>query len=705
MKAIGIDLGTTNSVVAVYEKGTARTVDIYGHKTTPSVVSWNPDNGKMSVGHPAKKRVLIDPKTSIVSNKRFMGNRDMVYEVLDRTYTPMDIASFILKHLVDGAFETLGEKIVKAVVTVPAYFNQNQKEDTKLAAEKAGLEVLMLQAEPTAAAIAYGFNQEKDQTIMVYDLGGGTFDVSILEVSGNNFTVKAISGDAFLGGDNFDETILEYLYKEILSEFGVDLFQDQGLEARKARQQLKELTEQAKIELASARKTEIILPSFMGMGSFECELTRNEMKKLIMPHLLRTIQIIRDTLRDANLSSDDINRVVRVGGSTKSPLVSEIIAEEIKSPYRAENVDEIVAKGAAITAINLLSPVGEDKSYPVQLSATNVTPFSLGIRLEKDKFGILIPKNSQLPITTEREFTTTQDHATETEVVVFQGSNEICSNNIQLGGFALKGIQKARAGIPRIQVRFNLNESDILEIEARDLSTQKAEQLKIERFIPEPYEPEKKVSLDKIKIGVSRIGCDDMGAVLGKMGFRWTLIKDGNFSKYQKIRNYTIVFINCNAGGSASANRKSLNEFVRNGGVLYVSDLSAPQITEAFPGKINFGAGGIPQKVTAKITSDELARALNKDNVKIHFDLPFWIPVKSVSDDVDVYMKADVLIYGEVPIMVGFDYGEGHVVYTAFHNHSLPSEDETELLKIIALKPISVATKTPLAELAKGKWG
>jgi len=704
MKAIGIDLGTTNSVVSIYEKGLAHTVKIFNHKVTPSVVAWTRDKGDMLVGVPAKKRVLIDPELAIVSNKRFMGNRDHTYHIFNKTYSPVEIASFILKYLKDGASETLGETIKNAVITVPAYFNQNQKEDTQYAAEQAGLNVLMLQAEPTAAAIAYGFNQEKDQTIVVYDLGGGTFDISILEIMSNQFNVKAIGGDSYLGGVNFDEAILDYLFKEIKKETGIALKEANSIDAVRAKQQLKELAEHAKIELSSTKKTELVFPSFMSGNSFECEISRNQLKELILPHLLRTVQIIRDTLRDAGLTSEDINRVVCVGGSTKSALISDVIADEIKMPHRAENVDEVVAMGAAITGASLLKPIKSTEKRPIELQATNVTPFNIGIRLENDKFGILIHKNATLPVSQEEIFSTSHDYATETEIVVFQGNNPLCSNNTQLGGFTLKGIQKAKAGIPKIKVCFKLNESDILEIEAIDLSTQKGESLVIEKFTPKPFENKQKSSLNGIKIGVSRVGCDDMGKVLGEMGFSWELIEDYEFSNYSKISSYDIIFINCCAGGSAISNKNSFNRFVKQGGVLYVSDLSAPQISEAFPAKIMFGSGGIaPQTVSARIVNNEVCNALKLKSVRIHFDLASWVPVNSVADDADIYLEATVncndMGTTTRPIMAGFSYGDGYVVYTAFHNHAQTSKDEMQLLRVIALKPISVATKTPLVEL------
>ena len=693
MKAIGIDLGTTNSVVSVYEKGVPRTIEIYGHRTTPSVVSFDSTSGKLIVGHSAKKRVLINPELSIVSNKRFMGDRDKVYTINKKKYTPVDIASFILKYLVEGAAETLNEPIKQAVITVPAYFNQNQKEDTKRAAEKAGLEVLMLQAEPTAAALAYGFNQGKNQVILVYDLGGGTFDISILEVKDNKFIVRAVGGDARLGGDTLDEAVLDHIYAEINQAYKIDLRGLESPQAIRTRQQLVGLIEQAKIELSAVQTSEILLPSLLGKGTFEYELKRKEFNKIITPTLVRTIQIIHDTLRGASLTPEDINRVVCVGGSTKIPLVTDIIENELKSPFRASNVDEIVASGAAITAQNLLFPIEG-------LEPVNVTPFNLGIRLDQDRFGILIPKNSQIPATVEKEFTTYIDNATETEVEVFQGENLYCSNNTALGGFSLKGIQKAKAGVPRIRVKFTLDKSDILLIEARDLSTNKKGILKIERFESKPYVPVENI-IRELKIGVSRIGCDDMGKVLSKIKMPWTQVEDYQFSNRQYLKRFNVLFINCSAGGSPSANKLALNSFVKEGGVLYVSDLSAGNVGQVFPGKINFGSGQSPQRVNAKIVSSDLSSALGKNEVRIHFDLPAWIPISSVADDVDVFMTAKVgLIKSRhSPIMAGFSYGAGYVIYTSFHNHALPSKDEEALLKAIALKPVSVATKTPLTEL------
>jgi molecular chaperone DnaK len=556
MKAIGIDLGTTNSVVSVYEKGVATTVNIFNHNLTPSVVSWSRKDKQILVGMPAKKRILIEPALSIVSNKRNMGNRNFSYSILGNKYSPVDITSFLLKYLKDGASATLGESIEHAVITVPAYFNQNQKEDTQRAAEKSGLNVLMLQAEPTAAAIAYGFNQEKDQTILVYDLGGGTFDVSILEVSGNRFLVKAVGGDSFLGGDTFDECILDQLYKDILNLYHIDLKNDENKNNRNIRQQLKEVAENAKIDLSSSKKTDIYIPSLFGNNDFEMVLKRSTYKNLIEKHLEKTIKIIQTTLKEASLTTDDINRVVCVGGSTNNPLVTDIITNALKAPYRAENVDEIVAAGAAITAASRLLPSESNNiKVPVSIDTTNVTPFSLGVLLDDDRFGEIIPKNSPLPITVTKEFTTDRNFTTEIDIVIFQGNEIVCSKNTQLGGFLLKGIQKAKAGIPRIEVNFSLNESDILNIEAKDLSSNTKASLTIEKFQQQTY---KKLSFNPYSqhMGKHRI----TGALTDRFGnpdgSEYDLAKDGSFEGLQ----IAVLHLCTDEGFDFVSPRKALEE-------------------------------------------------------------------------------------------------------------------------------------------------
>ncbi len=707
MRIIGIDLGTTNSVVYTYEKGVYTIVEIFGHRSTPSVVGWHPIKKNMIIGWEAKKRILISPETIVVSNKRYMGDKEKEYLILGNKYSPVDITSFLLKYLADGATESLGADVTKVVITVPAYFNQNQKEDTKKAAEKAGLEVLALQQEPTAAALAYGIDQGKSQTILVYDLGGGTFDVSILEVEGNVFTVKGIGGDPLLGGDNFDEAIQEWFFKEIKTSLNVDLKTLDSSEGKIARQKLKELAEQSKIELSSSNKTEGFLPNILGDKTFEFELDSKQYRQLILPYLIRTTDIVRQTLLDSNLSKEDINRVICVGGATKSPLVRALIEAEIKTPFMAPNVDEIVAKGAAITGFSLMAPIKDqtfDKEEQRPVKIINVTPFDLGIRTNNDKFSIIIPKHSPLPIAVEKIYSTYTDYAEETTIEIFQGEHALCSSNTPLSGFSFHGIQKAKAGVPRISVKFILNESDILEVSAIDISTNASKQLKIKKTEAKPFTPKPSKTTGNIKIGVSRIGCDNMGEVLDKMKFHWTLIQDKDFSVFKKIKDFDVLFINCCAGGSATSNQKALRKFVAQGGVLYVSDLSAPQISNAFPSFITFGHGGrSSQKVKAKILSHELVEALNKNEANIYFDMGGWIPISKVSNEVEIFLEAKVDCRDKGkknrPIMAGFKYEKGYVIYTAFHNHRQPSKEEMNLLKIIALKPISIHTNTPLVEL------
>ena len=712
MDILGIDLGTTNSVVWTYERGQFRGVPIRGRRTTPSAVGWDPRTGELHVGTSARQRALIHPEFTVLSNKRFMGDREKHYEILGKRYTPVDVAALLLRHLADGAAETLGRPARRAVVTVPAYFDGVQREDTLAAAEQAGLEVLQLQAEPTAAAIAYGLNREKDQTIVVYDLGGGTFDVAVLEVRGNRFTVRAVGGDRRLGGDDLDQAVVEHLYARIRTGWGVDLAAEDGPEARVARQRLKELAEEAKIDLSSAQRTELRYPQLLGGADFECVLTRAELEARVAPLLDRSVEVLLDTLRQAGVANDEVNRVICVGGSTKSPLVQERIARALKQPYMADNVDEIVAQGAAVTAVGLFRPaMGESDPRPVELRdfrPANVTPFPLGIRLKDDRFGVLIERNARIPAAAESEFTTDVDWATETEVVVFQGDDERCAGNVQLGGFRLTGIQKARAGVPRIRVRFGLDDSGILRVEARDAGTGSAGEVRIERFVAQPYAPpEPRLSLESLRIGVSEADNDDIGAVLAQLGFAADTLPDDAFASPPALAPYHLLFINCVSGGDARRNAPALRGFVERGGVLYVSDLSAPQIEQAFPGRMQFGGGGQTGTVEARITSPQLREALGSDHVRIHFDLPAWRPITSADSTVEVMIRGEVRTIGtgrvDHALMAGFAHGEGYVVYTAFHNHAQSSAEERALLRLIALKPIAAYTGSSLVELAAAR--
>jgi len=392
--AVGIDLGTTNSVIAVYRRGSADTLKIDGRSTMPSVVSFR-DAKTILVGQSAKSRLLLDPENTVASTKRFMGDRTKTYRLAGSMLTPINISSLILKRLVEAARKELDNtEIWDAVITVPAYFTEAQKEDTKRAGEESGLNVLRLLPEPTAAAIAYGLDKDKDQTLMVYDLGGGTFDVSILNVTGNRFIVKAVGGDSNLGGDDFDLAIVDWISKDFKAKTGIDLLAEKGKAAMSAQQRLKEAAETAKIELSQSDRAMIAIPDCLG-HPIDLEITLAQYNKLIEPMLLRTIECMKSVLRDAKLSGEDIDRVILVGGSTKNRAVREIVLREVREPYTSERVDEVVAHGAAIVAASLYSP------DEVDIDVSEKTSHSLGIimlgELAKEFFKPIIPRQTTYP--------------------------------------------------------------------------------------------------------------------------------------------------------------------------------------------------------------------------------------------------------------------------------------------------------------------
>ena len=462
--AVGIDLGTTNSVVSVYRRGQIETLLVDGNNFIPSVVSFKDEN-TMLVGHTAKARLLMDPEHSVGSAKRFMGDPTQKYHIYEKFYTPVDISAFVLRKLADGASQVLGEKVLDAVITVPAYFNNNQKSDTKKAGEQAGLNVLRLIPEPTAAAISYGLDKGKDQTIMVYDLGGGTFDVSILKVEGNTFRVIAVDGDFHLGGDDFDNEVVNYLLAIIKQQSGKDLSRDTERAGLLAKQKLKEAAEKAKIELSQSLSTEIIIPDIAGIH-LETELTLEQYNALIKPLVDKTVDKIKHVLSEAKLTAEDIDRVILVGGSTRNQLVKEVIANTIKEPYISEKVDEVVSNGAAVLAAHLTLP--ETDFIPIEV--TNVTAYNLGLRYSKGKdtdlFRKIIAKNTEIPVEMPGEFTTFKNNQKSVEIAVFQGESDKCSQNTFIGGFILSGIPLALAGKPTIKVNFRMDESDILNVTA-----------------------------------------------------------------------------------------------------------------------------------------------------------------------------------------------------------------------------------------------
>lgn len=426
---VGIDLGTTNSVIAIYRRGSAETLKVDGRSTMPSVVSFRHDKSIL-VGQAAKSRLLIEPENTVASSKRFIGDRSKKYLLGGMSLTPVNIASLILKNLVENARKELNNtEIWDAVITVPAYFTEAQKEDTKKAGEEAGLNVLRLLPEPTAAAIAYGLDKEKDQTLMVYDLGGGTFDVSILTVKGNNFHVQAVGGDSQLGGDDCDYAIIDWVSKDFRGKTGIDLLTEKGKAATSARQRLKEAAENAKIELSQSDRAMITVPDCLG-HPIDLEITLAQYNRLIEPMLRRTVDCMKFVLQDAKLSADEIDRVILVGGSTKNRAVREIVAQEIKEPYTSERVDEVVAHGAAILAASLYSP------DEISMDVSEKTSHSLGIDMLSDNakiFRAIILRQTSYPCRLGILGFTNRPYQEQVLMSVFRGENIEPHKNTYLG--------------------------------------------------------------------------------------------------------------------------------------------------------------------------------------------------------------------------------------------------------------------------------
>ena len=462
--AIGIDLGTTNSVVSIYRRGIAETQNIDGRSTMPSVVSFRPD-GTILVGKTAKSRLLLDPENTIASAKRDIGDRSTTYSVGGKTLSPVNVSSIIIKDIVAGAKKSLGEDIWDAVITVPAYFTEAQKEDTKRAGEEAGLNVLRLLPEPTAAAIAYGLDQEKDQTLMVYDLGGGTFDVSILEIVNNNFQVKAVGGDSRLGGDDFDLAIMTWASQKFQAETGIDLLGNSSKAGKVARQRLKEAAETAKIELSQAKSAILAVPDCLG-HPLEQEISLSEYNELIAPLLQKTVDCMKSVLRDAGLDADDIDRVILVGGSTKNQAVQEIVTREIKEPFVAERVDEVVSHGAAIVAANLSLPDAVDIEF------SDVTAHSLGVDMldldNKIFFQPIITRNTTYPCRKGMLAYSNRPHQKEVKMNVFRGEDHDPKKNMGLGELTLPISPPQPEQIP-IAAIFDLDADGIIHFTAVQL--------------------------------------------------------------------------------------------------------------------------------------------------------------------------------------------------------------------------------------------
>ena len=492
-KVIGIDLGTTNSVVAVMEGGDPVVItNQEGSRLTPSVVAFSKD-GERPVGQVARRQAITNPENTVYSIKRFMGRRhdevtheiklvpykvaragngDVRVEVRGKQYSPPEISAMILQKLKEAAEAYLGEKVTQAVITVPAYFNDSQRQATKDAGKIAGLEVLRIVNEPTAASLAYGLDKKKDERIAVYDLGGGTFDISILELGEGVFEVKATNGDTHLGGDDFDERVIQWLVEEFKKDQGIDLSKD-----RMALQRLKEAAEKAKCELSTTLETEINLPfvtaDASGPKHFNMKLTRAKLEQLVDDLVQRTIGPCRQALKDAGLEPRQIDEVVLVGGQTRMPKVQQAVKELFgKEPHKGVNPDEVVAIGAAIQAGVL---VGDVKDVVL----LDVTPLSLGIETLGGVMTRLIDRNTTIPTRKGEIFTTAADNQTSVEIHVLQGEREMARDNRTLGKFHLVGIPSAPRGVPQIEVTFDIDANGIVNASAKDLATGKEQAITI----------------------------------------------------------------------------------------------------------------------------------------------------------------------------------------------------------------------------------
>ncbi|PXA83166.1 molecular chaperone DnaK [Nostoc sp. 3335mG] len=495
-KVIGIDLGTTNSCVAVMEGGKPKVIEnAEGARTTPSIVAFTKD-GERLIGQPAKRQAVTNPNNTIFAVKRLIGRRfddpitkkdtelvpyhivkgpngDAWVQAGGEDYSPSQVSAFTLQKMKETAESYLGEPVTQAVITVPAYFNDAQRQATKDAGKIAGLEVLRIINEPTAAALAYGLEKDNNKTIAVYDLGGGTFDISVLEIGDGVFEVKSTNGDTFLGGEDFDNKIVEYLAEGFKKDEGIDLSKD-----KLALQRLKEAAEKAKIELSSAQSTEVNLPFITadqnGPKHLVKTITRSDLEKLVEDLVRRTMEPVKKALADAGLKADQIDEVVLVGGMTRMPRVRQAVKDFFgKEPHTGVNPDEVVAIGAAVQAGVLQGDVKD-------VLLLDVTPLSLGIETLGGVFTRMIDRNTTIPTKKSQTYSTAEDNQNAVTIRVFQGEREMAADNKMLGQFDLIGIPPAPRGVPQIEVTFDIDANGIVNVSAKDRGTGKEQQIKIQ---------------------------------------------------------------------------------------------------------------------------------------------------------------------------------------------------------------------------------
>ena len=706
---IGIDLGTTNSVACVWRRGQLEIIPVDGRPMMPSAISIRPD-GTVLVGVAAKKRAMMEPEQSVTSVKRVIGDGKTTWENFGKTYTPIDVSVLVLRRLKEAASEYLGEDIREAIVTVPAYFNNNQKNDTKLAAEAAGLEVIQLLPEPTAAAVSYGLDKGKDQTILVYDLGGGTFDVSIVEVKGNRFEVVAVDGDFNLGGDDFDLLLVDYLIglleKKSKKKMGIlrSLLSRKGKKEGKAevtkevllaRRKLKELAEQAKKELSESDSTQIIIPDILGV-TLEDEIHIDTYNELIAPLVDETLDKVDAVFKAAKITPEEIDRVILVGGSTRNRLVKKRLAEAVKEPWTSDRVDEVVSHGAAIVAGYASSP----QEYDVPIELNNVTPFSLGVCAFEGEGqsryinSIIIKKNSLVPCVKARpyEVQTRQGENNKLEVYMLQGESKNPADCLLLGKYVFSSIENVDGTPARVDIQYGYDNNGIITVSAHDVSNNRELPLSIEP-VPEDMSwltmripTTDGFDLSSLKLMATPKGYDDVGSVLQSMGLPFKLYEKGT----NKL-DCDIFFWNCLAKTYPSPS--VVSQYVADGGCLYASCCAAEYLGSAFPGAIHFENTGCRSCIIeAKIIDEEISLVLG-NSLRIKYESAACYTVTHLGEGSEILL---VEPESQREVMVMTPFGKGHIFYTCFHNHNRMSEGEKKLLKMLIMKQISVVCGIPI---------